>query len=166
MLEDEVLKLKFKCGNQAALERIYEKYVDQMLTVAVGLLHESHAAEDVVHDTFVRFAESRERFRLQGNLKSYLTTCVVNRVRDVMPQRQTGSLGVAAERACNTPDDPHECMVYSELSQYVHDALEKLPYEQREALVLHVRFEFHGECVRGPGPALCRGVCQTHRTGE
>lgn len=139
MLEDEVLKLRFKCGSQAALERIYEKYVDQMLTVAVGLVHEIHTAEDAVHDAFVRFAQSRERFRLQGNLKRYLTACVVNRVRDVMRQRQTTSVGATARPDCSTPGDPYECVVCNELSQYVHDALEKLPYEQREALVLHVK---------------------------
>ena len=37
MLEDEFLKLRFKCGSRAALERIYEKYEHFLITVAVAL---------------------------------------------------------------------------------------------------------------------------------
>ncbi|MHC4621504.1 MAG: RNA polymerase sigma factor, partial [Planctomycetota bacterium] len=82
MIEDEVLKWKFKCGSRDALRRIYEKYQDYLLTLAMALSNDVNAAEDVLHDVFVSFAESAESFKLRGSLKNYLATSVVNRARD------------------------------------------------------------------------------------
>lgn len=87
MLEDEILKLGFVCGSSRALARIYSKYVDTLLTLAVALLNDTSLAEDVVHDVFLRFARSSRQFRMRGHLKSFLCTCVVNRARDVIRQR-------------------------------------------------------------------------------
>ena len=82
MLEDERLKWQFRRGSKEALARIYEKYLDLMLTLAMGLLNDKSAAQDVVHDVFVSFAKSACNFRLRGSLSGYLATSVVNRVRD------------------------------------------------------------------------------------
>ena len=84
MLEDELLKWKFRRGSKEALARIYEKYLDTMLTLAAGLLHDVSEAQDVVHDVFVSFAKSAGDFRVRGSLSGYLATSVVNRVRDRM----------------------------------------------------------------------------------
>ena len=67
MLEDELLKWKFRRGSREALARIYEKYLDSMLTLAMGLLNNASEAEDVVHDVFVSFAQVRAGdFRAPG----------------------------------------------------------------------------------------------------
>lgn len=82
MIEDKLLILGFKQGRREALRQIYDKYKVEMLKLAVVLLGEVHTAEDVVHDVFVKFAQSAHRFKLNGSLKSYLATSVVNRVRN------------------------------------------------------------------------------------
>ena len=98
MIEDELLKWRFKCGSREALCRIYEKYEDYLLTLAMALLNEVNVAEDVVHDVFVSFAKSAENFRLRGSLKAYLATCLINRARDEIRrnQRQPADLNEAA----------------------------------------------------------------------
>ena len=88
MIEDELLKWRFKCGSREALSRIYEKYLNSLLTLAMALLNDTGAAEDVVHDVFVSFAKSSESFKLRGSVKSYLGTCVINRARDQMRTMQ------------------------------------------------------------------------------
>jgi hypothetical protein len=82
MLEDELLKWKLRRGSPEALARVYEKYIDAMLTLALGLLGNRPAAEDVVQDVFLSFARSARGLRAQGSLCSYLATGVLNRVRD------------------------------------------------------------------------------------
>src|SRR5512145_928011 len=82
MLEDEWLKWKLRHSNPDALARVYEKHVDAMLTLAMGLLNQRAAAEDVVQDVFLSFARSARGLRSQGSLRSYLMTGVLNRVRD------------------------------------------------------------------------------------
>ena len=135
MLEDELLKLRFLCGSSSALARIYRKYADQLLTLAFVLLHDMSAAEDVLHDVFVKFAQSDGTFRLTGSLRGYLATCVVNRARDVLRRnRRTGAS--TADRAAVA--EPFEALIDSEDGQAVARALGELPYEQREVVLLHV----------------------------
>jgi len=92
MIEDELLKWRFKSGSKEALQRIYEKYLNFLLTLAMALLNDAGSAEDVVHDVFVSFAKSAENFKLTGNLKSYLATCVINRARDRIRANQLQQL--------------------------------------------------------------------------
>jgi DNA-directed RNA polymerase specialized sigma24 family protein len=60
--------LKCKRGSRDALGRIYQKYKTDLLILAMALLNEKSAAEDVVHDVFVTFVQSLEKFRLTGSL--------------------------------------------------------------------------------------------------
>ena len=139
MIEDELLKWRFKAGSRAALARIYEKYADYLLTVATGLLADRHAAEDVLHDVFVRFAASAPTFRLRGSLRGFLAASVLNRARDRLraERRGPGRLGdddptdVAAEV-------PVDQMISSERSEQLARALGRLPEEQREVVVLRL----------------------------
>ena len=140
MIEDEVLKIRFRLGSRAALERIYDKYQNDLLTLAMALVNHSHTAEDVLHDVFVRLAGSRHTFQVRGNLKSFLVTCVLNRTRDVLRRhkhRDAFSPEEASTDAGQT--DPLEDVMCDEQSRQVNQALETLPYEQREAVVLHLK---------------------------
>jgi RNA polymerase sigma factor (sigma-70 family) len=88
MIEDELLKWKFKSGSKDALQRIYEKYRDFLLTLAMALINDDGLAEDIVQDVFATFAQSSDTFKLRGSLKSYLTTCTLNRCRDQIRARK------------------------------------------------------------------------------
>jgi len=142
MIEDELLKWRFKCGSQDALRRIYGKYLNRLLTLAVALLNDAGAAEDVVHDVFVSFAESAENFKLGGSLKSYLTTCVVNRARDLMRanRRRPATLD-GAEYICSDIDGPDHAIVCSEKARRIQRAIGQLPDEQRQVVVLRLKGE-------------------------
>lgn len=43
MLEDELLKLRFRCGSSRTLARIYRKYADGLLTLATAPLRDDGA---------------------------------------------------------------------------------------------------------------------------
>ncbi|MDD5063921.1 MAG: sigma-70 family RNA polymerase sigma factor [Phycisphaerae bacterium] len=140
MIEDEILKWRFRQGSKEAFCRIYEKYLDYLLTLAIGLSSDFNTAEDIVHDVFVRLASSRGNFRQRGNLKSYLTTCVVNQARDQIRRdvRQRDRLNQAAI-AISERDHPEKAIISDELSQRLNKAVSELPYEQRETVVLHLK---------------------------
>ncbi len=139
MWEDELLKRRFKAGRLDALQRIYEKYRDYLLTLAMALVNDGGTAEDVVHDVFVSFAQSGARFRLYGNLRSYLATCVVNRVRDQMRARKRRGQTLDEEAPLESDFDPPDTRILSdERSRLVARALARLPDEQRETIALHL----------------------------
>jgi RNA polymerase sigma factor (sigma-70 family) len=139
MLEDKRLVWRFNRGDFDALRGIYEKYKDDLVTLAAALLIDVSSAEDVVHDVFVSFMRSSGRFRLTGSLKGFLATCVANSARNknkagqkrrAVALDETGP--VAAES--NGPDGR---TIFGEELRQLACALEQLPYEQREVLVLH-----------------------------
>jgi RNA polymerase sigma-70 factor (ECF subfamily) len=140
MMEDELLKLRFKLGSDDALRRIYEKYLDYMLSVAMAFLNDVHASEDIVHDVFVSLARSADRFRLRGSLKHYLATCVANRARDRLRAGKRHGERLTAEAGPEPQTNPpEEQLICAERARLVYEALAQLPDEQREAVVLRVK---------------------------
>jgi RNA polymerase sigma-70 factor (ECF subfamily) len=142
MIEDELLKWKFKLGSREALSRIYQKYVHSLLGLAMGLLNDPHEAEDVVQDVFVSFAKGASSFGVKGSLKAYLAKSVTNRVRDRLrsgraSQRRMGKYATMPA----APDQADQPLVYSERCERLSRALAELPYEQREAVLLKVKQE-------------------------
>jgi RNA polymerase sigma factor (sigma-70 family) len=138
MFDDQLLKWKFKRGSDEALTLIYEKYLDSMLTLALGLLNDTAAAEDVVQDVFVAFAQSRRSFQMWGSLSGYLATSVVNRARDYR-RRQRRQAGKAVElRTVAHPSGPEQAVILSEQTKLLAQAVAELPQEQREVVLLRL----------------------------
>jgi len=139
MLEDSLLVLRCRRGNSRAMSQIYEKNKDYLLTLARALLHDRTAAEDVVHDVFVSFAQSAADFHLTGSLRGYLATCVANRARDRLraAKRKPENLDIADHAA--PAADPQQNAIESEQLLRLRDALNQLPYEQREAVILRIK---------------------------
>jgi RNA polymerase sigma-70 factor (ECF subfamily) len=139
MVEDKILIWKFKRGSNEALQRIYEKHVVYLVTLATALLNDVGTAEDIVHDVFVSFAQSPERLRLEGSLKAYLATCVVNRLRDQIRSRQRQPSALDDAESIRSPaSGPELSAVCSEELQQVSRAMAQLPYEQKEVIMLHL----------------------------
>jgi RNA polymerase sigma factor (sigma-70 family) len=139
MLEDKLLIWKFNRGNRNVLRGIYEKYKDDLVTLAAALLNDVSSAEDVVHEVFVSFIESSRKFRLTGTLKGYLATCVANNARNKNKARRTHrpiALDEASSAAAKT-NNPEWHAIFGEELRQLSWALQQLPYEQREVLILH-----------------------------
>jgi RNA polymerase sigma-70 factor (ECF subfamily) len=139
MLEDKLLIWKFNRGNREALRGIYEKYKDDLVTLAAALLTDVNSAEDVVHDVFVSFIESARKFRLTGSLKGYLAACVANNARNRIKadKRREKVTSNDANPAAADSNNPENRAIFGEELHQLSLALEQLPYEQREALILH-----------------------------
>jgi RNA polymerase sigma-70 factor (ECF subfamily) len=140
MLEDKLLVLKCRCGSKDAVCRIYTKYKDYLLTLAKGLLSEQAEAEDVVHDVFVSFARSARHFQLTGSLRGYLATCVSNRVRDKIRARTRQAEALdSVNPLISGSENPEKRVIETEEVTRLRQALGQIPYEQREAVMLHLK---------------------------
>ena len=142
MLEEKLLVWRFNRGSGEALRRIYEKYKDDLLSLASSLSSDACVAEDVVHDVFVRFTQSAGKFRLRGSLKGYLATCVANHTRNMMGVRRREQ-GVEIYEAAMIKSDanrPDRTLIAGEQSSRLNRCLLQLPYEQREVITLHVQY--------------------------
>ncbi len=140
MLEDKLLVLKCRRGSKDAMCRIYEKYKDYLLTLAKGLWGQQAEAEDIVHDVFVTFARSAGQFQLTGSLRGYLSTCLINRVRDkIRAQARRAQAADPSNPAVCHSRSPAQIAIESEQVVRLRQALRQLPYEQREAVILHIK---------------------------
>jgi RNA polymerase sigma-70 factor (ECF subfamily) len=146
-MEDQLLKWKLRRGSKEALAQVYQKYIDSMLTLAIGLLNNRAAAEDVVQDVFLSFARSARDLRLQGSLRSYLMTSVLNRVRDRRRRLGRQALHRDATSCVSTePADPvcqsagpEQAAIRAEEAIRLNDAIAELPDEQREVVLLRLK---------------------------
>jgi RNA polymerase sigma-70 factor (ECF subfamily) len=138
MLEDRLLVWKLKCGNKDALRRIYEKYKDDLLALAITLMSDKTSAEDVVHDVFVSFAELAGNLQLKTNLKGYLLTSIANRVRNLKIRQQRSAVLNQVDAIEVISDMPDKLAISAEESERISDAMLVLPYEQREVIILHL----------------------------
>ena len=139
MLEDKLLIWKFKGGDSEALSRIYRKYGDYLLALAAALLQDVNAAEDVVHDVFCKFIESREKFKLAVCLKSFLATCVVNLARDRLRARKSQNCDLDKAATALDTNEPEHDAIFGEEARNLNYAIAQLAYEQREVIMLHLR---------------------------
>ena len=139
-LEEKWLIVRFNRGDVDAVRMIYERTKGDLMALAVSLLRDTAASEDVVHDVFASFLK-RGNFRQPGSLKGYLSTCVANAARNLLranhrhpsdPLEESPAL--KAEGA--TPDND---VIADEEQRLLSRAVQNLPYEQREVVMLHLR---------------------------
>jgi len=96
----------------------------RMLRIATFMLDSTEAAEDVVHDAFVK---TYRRYDSVEDPSKYLLTCVLNACRDELRKRAV--LRRITPRLASPPHQPAADL-------YLLDALQKLPARQRAAVIL------------------------------
>ena len=136
MLEDKLLLWRVKRGDADAVRHIYERYKHDLLGLAVTLSRDRALGEDIVHDVFIAFVRFAPKLRLRSSLRSYLLTAVANRVRTLA--RTKSHTPPAPDRALPRPD---QVAVQTEHATLIEQAMQQLPYDQREAIILHLQMD-------------------------
>jgi RNA polymerase sigma-70 factor (ECF subfamily) len=140
MTEDKRLIWKLKKGDRLALRRIYEKYKNYLLKLAVFLANDAEIAEDIVQDVFVGFAQISGAGAI-WNLKGYLTTSVVNNVRNRIRDENRHNTISQEDFDCmvSRAERPEQWLILNEQIEFLRTAMAKLPYEQREVITLYMQ---------------------------
>jgi len=141
MLEDKLLILRFKRGDCDALRQIYDKYKGDLLKLAIFLTGDICQSEDVVQDVFVKLAQSYGRIGIRSNLKNYLITCIINRIRTLRRDHQRHEEKERDQPAIRISQvsRPDQWAILNEQMHQLSDAMTQLSFEQRE--VISLRFE-------------------------
>jgi RNA polymerase sigma-70 factor (ECF subfamily) len=141
-LKDRRLVYRLSRADPDALRQIYNRYKDDLLTVAMALLADPDTAEDCVHDVFVHFAGAPEDMRADRNLRGYLMRCVANRAKNLIKRQKLEPAQETDEQESTARQDcPDGRLIVSEESGRVFEALAALPTDQREVVTLHL----HGQ---------------------
>jgi RNA polymerase sigma-70 factor (ECF subfamily) len=135
---ERVLLERLAVGDETALVDLYDRYAGFVYGLAMRILGDQQAAEDVTQEVFVYIWEQAARIEPgRGTLRGFLATLAHRRSVDALRRdgaRRRRELRVSREDA-GMPDVA-EAVVESETSGMVRTALEVLPEPQRRALEL------------------------------
>ena len=124
---------------RARFEQVILPHLDAAYNLARWLTHNDHDAQDVVQEACLRALKFFGGFR-GGNARSWLLTVVRNTaytwLRQNRPQEVTGDSTDELEALEDTATNPGVLQARSADTELVRQALEQLPADFRECIVL------------------------------
>ncbi|MCP4452045.1 MAG: sigma-70 family RNA polymerase sigma factor [Planctomycetes bacterium] len=115
MFEDRKILKKLRKGDKDALCLVYETHKDSLRTIACSMTQDTYAAEGILHDVFVTFAQRARQHHIRSSLRHYLIACVANRVRNEYRRKKIHTVDLdRAEPACSHSDGPDEQVMADE----------------------------------------------------
>jgi RNA polymerase sigma factor (sigma-70 family) len=127
-------------GERDLFERTVLPYVNSAYNLARWLTRDEQDAQDIVQEAFLRALRSFGTFKPGHDARAWLLTIVRNSCRTWLRRNRSHEANVqldeASESAAGTWPDPEAALIKSANSQMVRQALEELPLEYREILVL------------------------------
>ena len=138
---------KLRSGDSAAMEEFYNIYKSRLYTLVLDQVDRNQAvAEDLVHETFLAALGSLDKFRGDSQLYTWLRSIAFHKINDFYrrkgrePKAQESSPDFDAMKQLEQTgnDEPAVLTVLEseEISQSVHQALEDLPQDYQEVLIL------------------------------
>jgi RNA polymerase sigma-70 factor (ECF subfamily) len=120
-------------GEKSAFEAIYRRYRRAAFNLALRVLGDPSAAEDVVQEVFVRLFDAIKGFRGEAPFGAWLRRMVANATLDEMRRRRwwDDRIDVTETRAMTLADGRPEAQVEA------WALLMKLPPKARAVVVLH-----------------------------
>lgn len=138
-LEDGVLVERLAADDRDAFEACYYKYHAPLYRFALKLLKSPMLAEEVVHDTFLKIWENRQRLDAALSLRSYLFTITRNDVLNLLA-RSAREAAIAQEILASFGEGIHNAteneVVYNDYHRIVQQAIDQLPPQRRQVFTL------------------------------
>lgn len=148
-LTDAELLGRFRAGDDRALETLFERHETPLYYFLLGMLHDSHQAEDTLQETFVRALERLEDVD-PDHLRGWLFTvayhqAMLHRRKEGVRKKRTlpsGPTLQGAEDACAGAEDPlpgpFDLVQQADDARRVRELLDKLPPLQREVILQRI----------------------------
>jgi len=127
-------------GDQEALKEIFEKYHKKVYRIAYGVVRQREEALDVVQEVFIKLFRSVKNFKGRSHFYTYLYRMVMNTAIDHKRKAGKQFMSSLDEEGSFEPSDeaekgPERILLQKELEERVKLAMDKLPAEQRAALI-------------------------------
>ena len=132
---DEMLVDRLRHDDHEAFDELVARHEERLTRLVRRLLNWREDVEDVVQDVFVAVLENLERFRKESKFTTWLASIAVNRCR-TFRRRQHSWLQFRKRFQADKqgPSEPPSGTI--DLGERVRAAVEKLPANLRETLVL------------------------------
>lgn len=135
-----------KANDHDAFRLLVEKYQKMVITTCMGFTENQGDAEDIAQDVFVELYQSLDTFRKEAKLSTWVYRIAVNKSLNFIRKKKRESLFSnlsfwnRSERIESGDDlletDPEYRMLQSERKRELKEAINRLPENQRVAIVL------------------------------
>ena len=149
LLTDEALMLSYCGGDFSAFETLYSRHSRGLYRFITWQSPRVDWADEIAQDAWMRLHNARASYLPQASFKTLLYQIARNRLIDMLRQQRpllASDLGEPEDgievfdliandiQNDNTPD---AMLMQNQRNAQLHRAIDKLPFEQKEALVLH-----------------------------
>lgn len=140
--DDRLVIERIRAGEIEAYAELVDRYGDRIYSMLLHLAGgDGEQAAEFVQEAFVRAYERLDRFDGSSTFYTWLYRLARNRAIDLLAKKrpaafERGTLEAAADGAVRPGSGPQRALERDELQQRVHAALDRLPVEQREIILL------------------------------
>ena len=142
MHEKEMIEAILK-GDQKAFKLLVDTYQLMVVNTCYAFVHDRDEAEDIAQDVFVQVFESLGKFRFESKLSTWLYRIAVNRSINhcKSPRGRAIKIDIDSwkqqEVAQSVEMPQQQILEEQEQIELLHKAIDKLPENQRTALILN-----------------------------
>ena len=118
-------------------------YIDGLYGYAIALTRNQADAEDLVQETYVRAKQAMQKLRADSNIKGWLLTILRNIWFNQLRKRRNAPQMVEikaedgiANNIVEPSKDSHDLYVSKQEAEHVRTAIQKLPVDFREIILL------------------------------
>ncbi len=146
---DENLMLRYRDGEFPAFETLYRRHNLRLFRFVAWQSPRADWADEVAQDTWLRLHAARASYRPEAQFKTFLYQIAKNRLIDLMRQKNAvlaSDLAAADDHEAfferlagrdERSDTPESDMIKRDQAAGLRAAIDALPHEQKEALLLH-----------------------------
>lgn len=123
-------------GDRDAWGKLFQAYAGRIYRYALTMVREQALAEEVVQETMLAVWKGAKAFRGEGKPSTWILGIARHKALDKLRQEQQSAKAQAEQAEPDTAVEPEQEAAQQLLGERVRAALEKLPEEQRETVVL------------------------------
>jgi RNA polymerase sigma-70 factor (ECF subfamily) len=124
-------------GDADKFSLLVDRYKSMMYTIAYRMLGDQDAANDMAQESFISAYTGLKDFRHGSKFSTWLYRILMNKCRDYLRSGKNKiSIDEIAELRSDPKDTPEEAASTHQVSDAVQKALDGLPPEYREVIVL------------------------------
>ena len=137
---DEELVQRGRTGDDSALGALVKRHHEAVYRVALSMLSDGDAAQDVVQDAFIKAFRALGGFRGEASFRTWILTIAANEARGALRRRgrrkETALDDAVPVQSAETP--PDEGAVTASEAARARQMMDRLPEKQKLSVALRI----------------------------
>lgn len=142
----ELLAARAREGSAAAFSKLVEMYEEKAIHTAYAFLGNMEDARDAAQEAFVKAYQALGSFKGSSRFSTWLVRIVINQCKDALRKKKSrGLFGLfpgkdeeedPVQKIESKMPDSQKQLMDREIGEAVHEAMEKLPFQQKSVFAL------------------------------